>query len=71
LNPQSRNDEKRPCSHCPAVGWKGQTAEARQVLITAVAAVSPADGVLRANDAILGVDGKPSADDARKSFARA
>jgi len=52
-------------------GWKGQTAEARQILVTAVAAVSPADGILRTNDVILGVNGKPFADDAHKSFARA
>ena len=32
---------------------------------------SPADGVLRTNDVILGVNGKPFADDARKSFGRA
>ena len=58
-----------------ARGWicgsKGQTAEARQILITAVAAASPADGVLRTNDVILGVSGKPFTDDARKCFARA
>jgi hypothetical protein len=36
-----------------------------------VAAGSPADGVLRTNDVILGVSDKPFADDARKSFARA
>ena len=32
---------------------------------------SPADGVLRTNDVILGVNDKPFADDARKSFGRA
>jgi hypothetical protein len=58
-----------------ARGWiygsKGQTAEARQILITAVAAGSPADGVLRSGDVILGVDDKPFTFDARKSFGGA
>jgi hypothetical protein len=59
-----------------ARGWmffrhEDLTAASRQILITAVAAGSPADGVLRANDVILGVNGKPFTDDARKSFARA
>jgi hypothetical protein len=59
-----------------ARGWvffrhEDQTAASRQILITAVAAGSPADGVLRTNDVILGVNGKPFADDARKSFGRA
>jgi hypothetical protein len=58
-------------AHGWVYGWKGQTAEARQILVTAVAAVSPVDGVLHTNDLILGVNGKPFADDARKSFARA
>ena len=72
---------KRDASHdwllgpTGARGWiygsKGQTAESRQVLITAVAAASPAEGVLRANDVILGVSGKPFTDDARKSFGHA
>jgi len=39
--------------------------------VTAVDAGSPADGVLRVNDVILGVAGKPFADDARISLARA
>jgi len=47
------------------------TATSRQILITAVEAGSPADGILRTNDVILGVDGKQFADDARKSFAYA
>ena len=59
-----------------ARGWiffrhEDQTAASRQILITAVDAGSPADGVLRVNDVILGVNGKPFADDARKSFGRA
>jgi len=58
-----------------ARGWmygrNGQTADARQILVTAVAAGSPADGSLRADDVILGVDGRPFAADARKGFAQA
>jgi hypothetical protein len=58
-----------------AHGWIygrfGQTAESRQILITSVEGGSPAAGVLGAKDVILGVDGKPFADDARKSIARA
>ena len=58
-----------------ARGWiygsKGQTADARQILVTAVDEGSPADGVLRVNDVILGVNGKPFADDARILLARA
>ena len=50
-------------------GWKGQTAEARQILVTAVSAGSPAAGVLSTNDVILGVNDKPFTNDARKSFA--
>ncbi len=52
-------------------GGSGQTATSRQILVTAVDAGSPADGALRVNDVILGVDGKPFADDARISLARA
>ena len=58
-----------------AHGWmfgrNGQTSEARQILITAVDAGSPADGMLRAKDVILGVDGKSFGDDARMGFAKA
>ena len=52
-------------------GGNGQTAASRQILVTAVDAGSPADGVLRVNDVILGVNGKPFADDARISLGRA
>jgi S1-C subfamily serine protease len=52
-------------------GSKGQTADARQILVTAVDTGSPADGVLRVNDVILGMDGKPFAGDARILLARA
>ena len=56
-------------------GWiysgNGQTAAARQILVTAIEAGSPADRVLRTNDVILGVNDKPFADDARICLARA
>jgi hypothetical protein len=52
-------------------GWKGNTAEARQILVTAVAAGSPADRVLAKDDVILGLAGKPFDGDARIQFARA
>ncbi len=58
-----------------ARGWiftaNGHSHDARQILVTEVAAGSPADGVLAAGDVILGVDGKNFADDARVSFAKA
>jgi HEAT repeat protein len=58
-----------------ARGWiftaNGHSREARQILITAVAAGSPADGVLSPGDVILGVDGKNFAEDARVSLAKA
>lgn len=46
--------------------WQGQTTDARQILVTAVASGSPADGILRKGDVLLGVDGKPFADNARE-----
>ena len=52
-------------------GWKGQTADARQVLVTAVAKGSPADGILNSGDVILGVGDRRFTDDARIQFARA
>ena len=36
-------------------GWKGNTNDARQILVTAVAKGSPADGILEPGDVILGV----------------
>ncbi len=59
-----------------ARGWiftgdEDLTNASRQILITAVAAGSPADGILRSKDVILGVNGKMFSDDARKSFGRA
>lgn len=49
--------------------WKGQTTDARQILVTEVAPGSPAEGRLHAGDVILGIDGKPFANDARRVFA--
>jgi Family of unknown function (DUF6288)/HEAT repeats len=53
--------------------WRQQdlTAASRQILVTAVDKGSPADGMVRVNDVILGVFGKPFADDARRSFGQA
>jgi hypothetical protein len=51
---------------------QGRTTQAsRQILVTHVGAASPADGVVKVDDVILGVDGKPFSDDARKSIALA
>ena len=47
------------------------TLASRQILVTHVGAASPADGVVKVDDVILGVDGKPFSDDARKSIALA
>ena len=47
------------------------TAASRQILVTAVDKGSPADGIVQVNDVILGVFGKPFADDARRSFGHA
>ncbi|HEX5790096.1 MAG TPA: DUF6288 domain-containing protein, partial [Luteolibacter sp.] len=52
-------------------GWAGNTSEARQILVTAVAAGTPADGVLQAGDVILGVGGKAFDGDARIQFGKA
>lgn len=58
-----------------ARGWMWghglETTKARQILITNVDEGSPSDGVLEVGDVILGVDGKPFADDARRVFGRA
>lgn len=48
-----------------------ETTKARQILVTKVYPQSPADGVLKEGDVILGVDGKLFSEDARKVFARA
>lgn len=47
------------------------TTASRQILVTHVGAKSPADGVLQVDDVILGVGGKPFADDARKAIGAA
>ncbi len=60
----------KPASFLDSVQGR-TTASSRQILVTHVGAKSPADGVMEVGDVILGTDGKPFADDARKSFARA
>jgi hypothetical protein len=47
------------------------TLDSRQILVTHVGAASPADGVVKVDDVIIGVDGRPFNGDARKSFAMA
>ena len=47
------------------------TFASRQILVTHVGARSPADGVIKVDDVILGVNGKPFSGDARKTMARA
>lgn len=58
-----------------ARGWiftaNGHSADARQILVTAVAKGSPTDGVLSTGDVILGVEGKSFSGDARVHFASA
>lgn len=58
-----------------ARGWiftaNGHSRDSRQILVTAVAKGSPAEGVLSIGDVILGVDGAAFADDARITFAKA
>ena len=52
-------------------GRKGQTSDARQILVTSVAKGSPADGILRGGDVVLGVGDQRFSDDARIQFAQA
>lgn len=52
-------------------GWKLETTDARQILVTAVAEGSPADGALEAGDVLLGVGGAPFDGDPRVSFGEA
>jgi len=47
------------------------TAASRQILVTDVGPKTPADGVMKVNDVIIGVSGKPFTDDARKTLAKA
>ncbi|MEI7899511.1 MAG: DUF6288 domain-containing protein [bacterium] len=50
---------------------EGLTYESRQILITTVAAGTPAAGVLQVNDVILGLGSALFTNDARKAFGRA
>jgi S1-C subfamily serine protease len=45
------------------------TLASRQILVTHVGTGSPADGVLKVDDVILGTNGRLFHDDARKTFA--
>jgi hypothetical protein len=58
-----------------ARGWmyseQFSTYRARQIAITAIAKGSPADGILKQGDVILGVAGKPFPGDARVEFGKA
>ncbi len=58
----------KPASYLDSIQGRTTTAS-RQILVTHVGAKSPADGVIQVDDVILGVGGKPFADDARKSIA--
>jgi hypothetical protein len=52
--------------------YQGRTTVlARQILVTHVGPKSPADGVMQVGDVVLGVNGKPFEDDARKLLAAA
>lgn len=52
--------------------WQGRTTLfSRQILVTHVGKKSPADGVIKVNDIILGIAGKPFTDDARRGIAKA
>jgi hypothetical protein len=58
----------KPATHFD--GLQGRTtAASRQILVTHVGAGSPADGVMKVDDVILGAGGKPFTDDARKGMA--
>ncbi len=60
----------RPATHFD--GLQGRTtAASRQILVTHLGAKSPADGVVKVDDVILGVNGRLFTEDARKSFAGA
>ncbi|MBT8045507.1 MAG: PDZ domain-containing protein, partial [Verrucomicrobiae bacterium] len=58
-----------------ARGWiyshRLETRNARQIRITRVASGSPADGVLKVGDVILGIGDRPFATDARVAFGKA
>jgi hypothetical protein len=52
-------------------GWNLETTHARQILVTEVAAKSPADGVLAPGDVILGVGDSPFTGDPRVALGAA
>ena len=52
-------------------GWRSESREARQILITEVSHDSPASEVLQVGDVIVGVGGKKFDSDARIAFAKA
>ncbi len=59
-----------PASYMDSVQGRITTAS-RQILVTEVASNTPADGVFRTGDVILGVAGQLFTDDARQSFGHA
>ncbi|MEE2623596.1 MAG: DUF6288 domain-containing protein, partial [Verrucomicrobiota bacterium] len=52
-------------------GWNLETTDSRQILITSVTPKSPAGGILREGDVVVGVEGRLFRGDARKSFGTA
>ncbi len=54
-----------------AWGRRGGSYSSRQILITEIAADSPASGVLKTGDVVLGISGKPFDDDCRRAFGLA
>jgi hypothetical protein len=60
----------KPANFFESVQGRTTTAS-RQILVTHVGAKSPADGVMKVDDVILGAGGKPFTADARKSMALA
>ena len=60
----------KPACYLDSVQGRTTTAS-RQILVTHVGVNSPADGVMKVDDVILGVDGKLFTDDARKSIGKA
>ncbi|MCF7954472.1 MAG: DUF6288 domain-containing protein, partial [Phycisphaerae bacterium] len=60
----------KPANYLDSVQGRTTTAS-RQILVTHVGAKSPADGVIKVNDVILGVGDKLFTDDARKSIGMA
>jgi HEAT repeat protein len=60
----------KPPTHLDALQGR-TTMLARQILVTHVGEKSPADGLVKVGDVILGVDSKPFEDDARKLLAAA